>query len=183
VGIYSLGVNEMFNNHKKTNPLHFFAIFVVSAALVSWMLIDTTPSVQFKHSTKYHPAAVKSLNLDDAYRTKMQAVAKHMSNFCDRGSHIVFAHNVDYKGTLLNDHMFHVCGGRTWINARVVKTGTEQIRCKEEYANMYKSRVRPKQITMRAVSVETWSEHEVEAEGTVSCRWIHAIDILENKWL
>lgn len=172
-----------YNVRKKTNPLHWCAILLVSAVLVAWMLIDTTVPVKYKHSTKYQPAAIKSLNLDESYRSKMQMVSAYLKEYCDRGSNIIFAHNVEYEGTVLKDHMFHICGGRTWINARIIKSSGEDIRCKEEYANMYKARIKPNQITMRAVNVETWSEQEVEAEGTVSCTWHHAIDILENNWL
>ena len=172
-----------YNVPKKTNPLHWCALALSSAALVAWMLIDTTLPVKYKHSVKYQPSAVKSLNLDDNYRTKMQLVSSYMKEYCERGSNIVFAHNVEYEGSVLNDHMFHVCGGGTWINARIVKSSSEEIRCKEEYANMYKSRIKPKSVSMRAVNVDTWSEQEIEGEGTVSCRWNHAIDILENKWL
>ena len=167
----------------KTNPLHWCVLLVVSAACVSWMLIDTTSPVKYRHSTKYQPAAVKSLNLDDAYRKRMQGVASVMKGYCKRGSHVVFAHNVEYDGEVLNDHVFHVCGGLTWLNARIVSKSEKQIRCQEEYANMFKSRVQSKVVSMRAVNVESWSEKEIEGEDTVACRWIHAVDILENKWL
>jgi len=172
-----------YNAHKKTNPLHWCLLTLLSAALVAWMIIDTTPPVKYKHSTKYQPAAVKSLHLDDKYRIKMQLVSLYMKKYCDRGSNIIFAHNIEFEGLVLDDHMFRICGDRTWINAHIVQKGHKEVRCKEEYANLYKSRIKPMQITMRAINVETWSEQEIEAEGTMSCTWNHAIDILENNWL
>ena len=95
----------------------------------------------------------------------------------------MFGHNVEYNGEVLNDHVFHVCGGLTWLNARIVTKSDARVRCQEEYTNMFKSRVQPKVVSMRAVNVETWSEKEVEGEDTVACRWNHAVDILENRWL
>ena len=172
-----------FVRSTKTNPLHWCLVLGISAACVAWMLVDTTSPVQYKHSVKYQPAAVKSLNLDDAYRRKIQTVASFMKRYCERGSHVIFAHNIEYEGKVLNDHMFHVCGGLTWLNARIVTKSTELVRCQEEYANLFKSRTQPKIVNMRGVNVESWSEKEVEGQDTVSCRWIHAIDILENRWL
>jgi|TARA_B110000977_G_scaffold196186_1_gene276068 hypothetical protein len=167
----------------KTNPLHWIVVFLFAAACVSWMLVDTTPEFVFKHSVKYQEAAVKSLQLDDTYRVQMQRVSQKLREFCDRGSHIVFAHNVQFQGERLNDHMFHVCGGSTWINARVVSMSTQLVQCQEEYANTYRTRHKAKEIHMRAVDVDTWSEREVTGSAATACRWQHAIDILENKWL
>ena len=170
-------------DHGRTNPMHWCIVLVVSSMCVAWMLIDTTSPIKYQHSTKYQAAAVKSLNLDDTYRQKMQMVASYMKEYCKRGDHIVFGHNVEYNGEMLNDHVFHVCGGLTWLNARIVTKSDARVRCQEEYTNMFKSRVQPKVVSMRAVNVETWSEKEVEGEDTVACRWNHAVDILENRWL
>lgn len=170
-------------SERKTNPLHWGVVFFLTAGCLAWMLVDTTPPSKYVHSKKYQSSAIKSLNLDDAYRLRMQRVSTLMSEYCERGLDVVFAHNVEIDGKILNDHVFHECGGKTWLNARVVSTSSERVKCQEEYANVYKTRVQPRQISMRAVSVDTWTEQEVEGESTHACRWLHAIDILENKWL
>lgn len=174
---------SLFETHKKTNPLHWFIVLLVAACCVGWMLIDTDPKTVYRHSTKYQPAAVKALNLDEQYRLRMQLASESMREFCKRGSHIVFAHNVELKGKVLNDHMFHECGGKTWLNARVIESSPEKVVCQEEFANTYKTRKKGKNIRMRAVDVATWSEQEVSGSQEHACRWVHAIDILENNWL
>ena len=175
---------RFYDTPRKTNPLHWLAVMVVSSVCISWMLIDTSPSIEYKPSTKYQSAAIKSLHLDDTYRVKMQKMALTMQTYCDHGLHIVFAHNVRLKGEILEDHMFHVCGGRTWINARIVDSSSPtKIRCQEEYANVFQSKMRSKDVKMRAIDVETWSEQEVESYDTMACKWAHAVDILENTWL
>ena len=175
---------RFYDTPRKTNPLHWLAVMVVSSVCISWMLIDTSPSVEYKPSAKYQSAAIKSLHLDDTYRLKMQKTALTMKTYCDNGLHIVFAHNVRLKGEILEDHMFHVCGGRTWINARIVDSSSPtKIRCQEEYANVFQSKMRSKDVKMRAIDVETWSEQEVESYDTMACKWAHAVDILENTCL
>ena len=174
---------SLFQSETKTNPLHWFFILCIAASCVGWMLTDTSPEVDYRHSTKYQPAAIKALHLDEQYRVQMQRVSKVMAKFCDRGSHIVFAHNVEMQGTALNDHLFHECGGHTWLNARITESSPEQVLCQEEFANSYKTRTKAKNVRMRAVDVDTWSEQEVSGSKEHACRWVHAIDILENKWL
>jgi len=174
---------RLFPHHVQSRPLRWLIVVVLAAVCVGWMLIDTTSPTKYRHSTKYQPTAVKSLHLDDAYRLRMHRVAAVMQQYCDRGSHIVFAHNVELEGTVLNDYMFHECGGKTWLNARIATRSKTNIRCQEEYANVFKTRVQPKTVEMRAVDVSTWTEVQVEGSNDQSCGWLHAIDILENSWL
>ena len=58
-----------------------------------------------------------------------------------------------------------------------------RVSCQEEFASIYRSVPRAKEISVKAIDVESWSEREVSAEGKQSCIMQHAVDILERKWV
>jgi len=146
------------------------------------MMVDTSSGVEYRHSVRHGDAANKVLHLDDSYRQHMQKIHTHLKQFCDRGSDIVFGHNILLNNQIFNDQVFHVCGGSTWLNAKIKIRSEKQIKCQEEFASIYRSVPRAKTITMKAIDVESWSEREMTAEGKTACVWQHAVDILERKW-
>ncbi len=96
---------------------------------------------------------------------------------------LVFSHNLEIEGKVFNDHVFHICGtGTTWLNARVFPSTEKQVSCQEEFSSIYRTVTRPKQIRMKAIDVNSWSEREVNAEGKDACMWQHAVEILERTW-
>ena len=113
----------------------------------------------------------------------MQKLHYELKRFCDRGSDIVFGHNLLINGEIFTDHVFHVCGGSTWLNAVVHVRSELRVSCQEEFASIYRSVPRAKEISVKAIDVESWSEREVSAEGKQSCIMQHAVDILERKWV
>ena len=147
------------------------------------MMTDTSSGVSYRHSVRHGDAANRVLHLDDSYRQKMQKIHYHLKTFCDRGSDIVFGHNLLIDNQIFNDAVFHVCGGSTWLNPVIHARTEKQVKCQEEFASVYRSVTRAKQISMKAIDVETWSEREVSAEGKQSCIFGHALDILERKWV
>jgi len=147
------------------------------------MLMDTTSGVLYRHSVRHSDAADRVLHLDDAYRHKLQSIEPYMKQFCDRGSDIVYGHNLLVNDIIFNDYVFHVCGGQTWLNAKITVKTEEMVGCQEEYASIYRSVPRAKKISMKAIDVTTWAEREVYAEGKDACMWQHAVDILDHKWV
>ena len=167
---------------KKLKPIHWVLIFVFSTLTLAWMLLDTSSGVSYRHSVRHGDAANRVLHLDDDYRKKLQLIDSQLKQYCDRGSDIVFGHNLLINDMIFNDHVFHVCGGQTWLNAKIAIKTEKQIKCQEEFASIYRSVPRAKTITMKAIDVESWSEREMTAEGKTACVWQHAVDILERKW-
>ena len=168
---------------RSMKPIHWVVLFVIFAVVLAWMMIDTTTGVTFRHSVRRGEPASRVLHIDDDYRIKMQGIASHMAAFCERGSDIVFGHNVDIEGKVVNDHVFHICGGNTWLNARVFSDSDEQVACQEEFSSIYRTVPRSKRVRMKAIDVMSWSEREVSAEGKDACMWKHATEILERTWV
>lgn len=168
---------------RRLKPLHWAIIFIFFVLTLAWMLMDTTSGVLFRHSVRHSDAADRVLHLDDAYRHKLQSIEPYMKQFCDRGSDIVYGHNLLVNDIIFNDYVFHVCGGQTWLNAKITVKTEEMVGCQEEYASIYRSVPRAKKISMKAIDVTTWAEREVYAEGKDACMWQHAVDILDHKWV
>ena len=168
---------------RKLKPVQWMLIFIFSTLVLAWMLVDTTTGVEYRHSVRHGDVANRVLHLDDSYRQKMQKIHFQLKQFCDRGSDIVFGHNLLIKKEIFNDHVFHVCGGSTWLNAIVRPRSEKQISCQEEFASIYRSVPRAKEISVKAIDVESWSEREISAEGKNACVFGHAVDILERKWI
>jgi peptide deformylase len=106
-----------------------------------------------------------------------------MEEYCDRGADIVFGHNIMINDIIFNDYVFHVCGGQTWLNAKISVKTEKQVMCQEEFASIFRSVQRAKTVSMKAIDVSTWAEREVTAEGKTACIWQHAVDILDRKWV
>ena len=178
-------MQSLFGKRKvrKLKPIQWAIMFVFSTLVLAWMLIDTSSGVEYRHSVRHGDAANRVLHLDNDYRQKMQTIHYQLKQFCNRGSDIVFGHNLLINGEIFNDHVFHVCGGSTWLNAVVRARSEKQVSCQEEFASIYRSVPRTKEISMKAIDVETWSEREISAEGAQSCVFQHAVDILERKWV
>ena len=168
---------------RKLKPIHFAIIFIFSTLVLAWMMLDTSSGIEYRHSVRHGAPANRVLHLDDSYRQKMQKLHFEMKAFCNRGSDIVYSHNLLINGNIFTDHVFHVCGGSTWLNAVLHVRSEKQVSCQEEFASIYRSVPRAKEISMKAIDVETWSEREVSAQGKQSCILQHAVDILERKWL
>jgi len=168
---------------RRLKPIQWAIIFVFSTLVLAWMLIDTSSGIEYRHSVRHGDAANRVLHLDDSYRKKMQKLHYELKRFCDRGSDIVFGHNLLINGEIFTDHVFHVCGGSTWLNAVVHVRSELRVSCQEEFASIYRSVPRAKEISVKAIDVESWSEREVSAEGKQSCIMQHAVDILERKWV
>lgn len=168
---------------RKLKPIQWALMFIFSTLVLAWMMIDTSTGVEYRHSVRHGDAANRVLHLDDAYRQKMQKIHYQLKQFCDRGSDIVFGHNLMINNQIFNDAIFHVCGGSTWLNPKIQARTEKQIKCEEEFANIYRSVPRAKEISMKAIDVETWSEREVSAQGKNSCIFGHAVDILDRKWV
>ena len=168
---------------RRLKPIQWAIIFVFSTLVLAWMLIDTSSGIEYRHSVRHGAAANRVLHLDDAYRQKMQKIHYELKAFCDRGSDIVFGHNLLINGEIFNDAVFHTCGGSTWLNPVVHVRSERQISCQEEFASIYRSVPRAKEISMKAIDVESWSEREISADGKQSCMMQHAVDILERKWV
>ena len=58
----------------------------------------------------------------------------------------------------------------------------ETVQCQEEYASVYKSKVRPKKITFKVIDVAAWADREITVDMLESCQWQHAVDVLDAKW-
>ncbi len=168
---------------RKLKPIQWMLIFIFSTLVLAWMMIDTSSGIEYRHSVRHGDAANRVLHLDNVYRQQMLKIHYQLKAFCDRGSDIVFGHNLLINNQIFNDHVFHVCGGSTWLNAVIQIRSEKQVKCEEEFASIYRSVPRAKEISMKAVDVETWSEREVSAEGKNACIFGHAVDILERKWL
>tara|TARA_Y100000992_G_scaffold257472_1_gene191298 strand:- start:126 stop:668 length:543 start_codon:yes stop_codon:yes gene_type:complete len=168
---------------RKLKPIQWALMFIFSTLVLAWMMIDTSSGIEYRHSVRHGDAANRVLHLDDAYRQKMQKIHYQLKAFCDRGSDIVFGHNLLINKQIFNDHVFHVCGGSTWLNAKIQVRSEKQVKCQEEFASIFRSVPRAKEISMKAIDVETWSEREVSGEGKSACVWQHAVDILERKWV
>ena len=168
---------------RKLKPIQWALMFIFSTLILAWMMIDTSSGIEYRHSVRHGDAANRVLHLDDNYRRKMLKIHYQLKAFCDRGSDIVFGHNLLINNQIFGDHVFHVCGGSTWLNAVIQVRTEKQVKCEEEFASIYRSVPRAKEISMKAIDVETWSEREVSAEGKQSCIFGHAVDILERKWV
>lgn len=168
---------------RKLKPIHWLIVFVFVTMVITWMLVDTSSGVKYRHSVRHGNPADKVLNLDDNYRQKLQAISKQMKSFCDRGSDIIFGHNLLINDHIFNDYIFHECGGQTWLNARVDIKTDKQVKCQEEFASIYRSVARAKTITMTALDVDSWTERVVTADSKTACMWQHAVDILDRKWI
>lgn len=168
---------------RKLKPIHWLIVFVFFTLVLAWVLTDTSSGIKYRHSVRHAEPADRKLHLDDAYMKKVQRIEVYMKQFCDRGSDIIFGHNVMIDDVIFNDYIFHECGGQTWLNAKITVKTEKQVMCQEEYASIYRSVPRAKTISMKAVDVASWSEREVVAEGKTSCMWQHAIDILDRKWI
>lgn len=182
----NLNMNALLGKRKvrKLKPIQWAVMFIFSTLILAWMMIDTSSGIEYRHSVRHGDAANRVLHLDDAYRQKMLKIHYQLKAFCDRGSDIVFGHNLLINNQIFNDHVFHVCStGSTWLNAVIQVRSEKQVKCEEEFASIYRSVPRAKEISMKAIDVETWSEREISAEGKQSCIFGHAVDILERKWV
>jgi len=141
---------------RKLKPIQWSLLFIFSTLVLAWMMIDTSSGIEYRHSVRHGDAANRVLHLDDAYRQKMLKIHYQLKAFCDRGSD---------------------------MNAVVRPRSEKQVKCEEEFASIYRSVPRAKEISMKAIDVETWSEREISAEGKNSCIFGHAVDILERKWV
>ena len=169
---------------RKLKPIQWAIMFVFSTCILAWMLLDTSSGVEYRHSVRHGAAANRVLHLDDAYRQKMLKIHYELKRFCDRGSDIVYSHNLLINGEIFNDAVFHICSsGSSWLNPVIQVRTEKQVKCQEEFASIYRSVTRAKQVSMKAIDVESWSEREVSAEGKQSCVFQHAVDILERKWV
>jgi len=168
---------------RKLKPIQWMLIFIFSTLVLAWMLIDTSSGVEYRHSVRHGDAANRVLHLNDDYRKKMQNIHYQLKAFCDRGSDVVYSHNLLINNQIFNDAVFHVCGGSTWLNPVIHARTEKQVACQEEFASIYRSVPRAKEISMKAIDVESWSEREISAEGKQSCVFQHAVDILERKWV
>ena len=168
---------------RRLKPIHWLLVFVFFVLTLAWMLVDTTSGISYRHSVRHSEPASRVLHLDDDYRKKLQSLDTYLQQFCDRGSDIVYGHNLLVNDMIFNDYVFHICGGQTWLNAKITVKTDEMVSCQEEYASIYRSVPRAKKISMKAIDVSTWSEREVMAEGKVACMWQHAVDILDHKWV
>ena len=169
---------------KKLKPMHWILVFVFVILTVAWMLSDTSTGVTYRHSVRHSDAADRVLYVDDPdYRKKVQGLSSYMRQFCDRGSDIVFGHNLLVDDKIFNDYVFHECGGQTWLNAKISVKTDKQVKCQEEFASIYRSVPRAKVISMKAIDVDSWSEREMTADGKTACLWQHAVDILDRKWV
>lgn len=167
---------------KALRPVHWVIVFVVCVFCTAFMLIETGAHVSYVRSRKNPLAATRALDLDYHYRQKIQTLSEHMQAECVRGISVVFAHNIEVDGTRYNDHAFHICGDKTWANARVLRSSDDNVQCQEEYANTYKTKIRPKKITFKVIDVAAWAEREVTVDMLASCQWQHAVDVLDAKW-
>ena len=168
---------------RKLKPIHWLIIFVFVTLVITWMLVDTSSGIKYRHSVRHGNPADKVLNLDDNYRQKLQSLSAQMKAYCDRGSDIVFGHNLLINDQIFNDYVFHECGGHTWLNARIEVKTEKQVKCQEEFASIYRSVPRAKSITMTALDVDSWTERVVSGESKTACVWQHAVDILDRKWV
>ena len=170
-------------NVRRLKPVHWVIIFVFSTLVLAWMLIDTSSGIEYRHSVRHGAPANRVLHLDDAYRQKMQKIHYELKRFCDRGSDVVYSHNLLINGEIFNDAVFHICGGSTWLNPVVHVRSELRVSCQEELASIYRSVPRAKEISVKAIDVESWSEREISVEGKQSCIFQHSVDILERKWV
>ena len=168
---------------RKLQPIHWILFFVFFTLVLAWALTDTSSGIKYRHSVRHAEAADRKLHLDDSYRKQVQNIESYMKQYCNRGSDIIFGHNVIVNDKIFNDYIFHVCNGQTWLNAKISVNTEKQVMCQEEFANIYRSIPRAKSVTMKAIDVNSWTEREVTAEGKTSCIWQHAVDILDRKWV
>ena len=167
---------------KSLRPVHWIVVFFVTVLGTAFVLMDTASKVSYRRSKKSPVAATRALDIDYHYKYKMQELAGYLEAQCNRGVSIVFAHNIDVDGTVFHDHVFHVCGGKSWLNARISRASEDKIQCQEEFANTYKTRIQPRRVTMKAIDIDVWAEREVSAEMLKSCQWQHGVDILDGNW-
>ena len=104
---------------RRLKPVHWFLVFVFFVLTLAWMLMDTTTGISYRHSVRHSEPAARVLHLDDDYRKKLQSLDTYMQQYCDRCSDIVYGHNLLVNDMIFNDYVFHVCGGQTWLNAKI----------------------------------------------------------------
>ena len=175
---------------RPSRPWHWCVLFLLTSVATAWMFYpDATTEVGFVSGTvadlSREPAIVAdSLSLlADHYKERLLMFRQKSETVCRGKRQLIFGHNVNINNETLLDHVFHECGGTTWLNAAIIEQGTNMIRCKEEYAGIYKERVQPKTVTLRAINVETWTTvRRKSRDAKQACTWLHAIDILNRKW-
>ena len=167
---------------KALRPVHWIVVFGVCVLCTAFLLMESGTNVTYVRSRKDPLAATRALDIDYHYKQKMQTLSKHMQAECVRGVSVVFAHNIEVDGTRYNDHAFHICGGKTWANARAVRSSDDKVQCQEEYASVYKTKTRPKRTTFKVIDVSAWAEREITVEMLASCQWQHAVEVLDAKW-
>lgn len=167
---------------KALRTVHWVIVFVVCVLCTAFLLVEHGTQVTYVRSRKNPLAATRALDIDYHYKQKIQTLSARMQDECIRGISIVFAHNIEVDGTRYNDHAFHICGGKTWANARILRSSDDNVQCQEEYANVYKSKTRPRKMTFKVIDVEAWAEREMTVEMLESCQWQHAVDVLDAKW-
>ena len=167
---------------KSLRTVHWVIVFAVCVVCTAYLLLENGTHVTYVRSRKNPLAATRALDIDYHYKHKVQTLSGHMQAECVRGISIVFAHNIEIDGTRYDDHVFHICGDKRWANARIVRSSDETVQCQEEYASVYKSKVRPKKITFKVIDVAAWADREITVDMLESCQWQHAVDVLDAKW-
>lgn len=167
---------------KALRTVHWIIVFAVCVMCTAFLLIENGTQVTYVRSRKNPLAATRALDIDYHYKYKLQSLSTHMKAECARGISVVFAHNIEIDGTLYNDHAFHICGDKTWANARILRSSDNTVQCQEEYAGVYKSKTRPRKITFKVIDVSAWVEREITVQMLESCQWQHAVEVLDAKW-
>ena len=116
----------------------------------------------------------------------MKNLSDNMRNQCIQGSmDVLFGFQFTKKDTIFEDHIFYLCNVRmSFGNAKVIRKSKELVMCTEELNGDLVEKVRPKEVTIKAIDLNEWRQIQyTTTDAKESCIIQHAIDVLELKWV
>ena len=145
--------------------------------------------IEYKTDSKLTGPAIEISGIDfqsEDIQLVMNNLSDNMKKQCIQGSmDVLFGFQFTRKDTVFEDHIFYLCNARmSFGNAKVIRKSEELVMCTEELNGELVEKVRPKEVTIKAIDLKEWKQIQyTSANAKESCIIQHAIDVLELKWV
>ena len=175
----------------KQTKYHWIAGALITIVIGLWAVLwDTNMyGIEYKTDSKLTGPAIEISGIDfqsEDIQLVMNNLSDNMKKQCIQGSiDVLFGFQFTRKDTVFEDHIFYLCNARmSFGNAKVIRKSTELVMCTEELNGELVEKVRPKEVTIKAIDLKEWKQIQyTSANAKESCIIQHAIDVLELKWV
>ena len=165
------------------------AMFTIAIGLWAVLWDNNMYGIEYKTDSKLTGPAIEISGIDfqsEDIQLVMNNLSDNMKKQCIQGSiDVLFGFQFTRKDTVFEDHIFYLCDARmSFGNAKVIRKSEELVMCTEELNGELVEKVRPKEVTIKAIDLKEWKQIQyTSANAKESCIIQHAIDVLEFKWV